>query len=198
MIIGDKYFLNNSVTDDKRFVDFGDGNKVQVDDILPADFVENHEVPPSGWWRRWNNIDEVDREDKEEAGDSVITEKVIRKHLGHLFVRHFLLGDVEAKPATVELLNNQAMRLGVADIPYNFPDYDCEDRSFACMGAWHLNAETAKVATYIAWVTYVRDGETRAHALNALCTDRAFFFYEPALYKVFEIPDFWMLNVLMG
>lgn len=190
--------FESSIIDNDRFVDFGDGGKLQVDNYLPKGFVEAHEVPPSGWWRRFDSLSNVNKSEDEKKVNIVITEKVIRKYLGHLHVRHFLLGDVEAPPANVSLLHSQAKKLGVADIPYSFPKYDCEDRSFACMGAWHLNAETAEMATYIAWVSYVRGEKTVAHALNAFCTGQDFFFYEPALYKVFKIPDFWMLNVLIG
>ena len=66
------------------------------------------------------------------------------------------------------------------------------------MGAWHLNAATAAMATYIIWTTYAEDGEAKAHALNGLCTGNNFYLYEPAQYKAFVVPDFWMINVLMG
>jgi len=183
----------------KRVVSLGPTDELyEVENILPAGIIEDNEINPAGWWRDLRSFFNA-KEDKEDVETvTAINEKEIRKYLGHLYVKHFLLGDKTATPANLDVLNNQAWKLGVADIPYSFPDYDCEDRSFACMGAWHLNAETAKMATYIAWVSYAGEEGMKAHALNAACVSGKFFFYEPAQYKFFEIPDFWMLNVLMG
>jgi hypothetical protein len=188
--------LKSRVNSGNVWIDFGDKEEVRLDNTLPSDVVESNKVLPSSWWRSW--FHSKDNGGEEAGSSTVINEKVIRSHLNHLYVRHFLLEDLEAEPANTEALDYQARMHGVADIPYNFPKYDCGDRSFACMGAWHLDTKTAAMATYIVWVTYVSDGENVAHALNACCTDKEFLFYEPATYTFFSLPDFWMINVLMG
>lgn len=199
---------NNGVV--KKKVIYGDYNvetvKFKGDDVeyvveneINPDVVRSHEVRPASFWRRFGLFSKAD-EEEEEGGVvyTTITPDMVRNRLKPRYIRHFLLGDEYAEPASESVLDKQCRKYRVADIPYKFPTYDCEDRSFACMGVWHLNVDTAAMATYIAWVTYQENGDEKAHALNGFYTNREFYLYEPAQYKAFTVPEFWMINVLIG
>jgi len=186
------------VGDNVEFIKFeGDDVNYLVENNISQEFIKGMEVKPASFWRNFGFGSSQKKQDKK-SGYAVINKDIIRNFLKPRYIQHFLLGDTEADPASVDMLNRQAKKLGVANIPYNFPKYDCEDRSFACMGAWHLNIDTAAMATYIVWVTYQEGGEEKAHALNGYCTGENFFLYEPAQYKSFLVPEFWMINVLIG
>jgi hypothetical protein len=155
------------------------------------DSIDSYKVKPSSFWSMLFS-------EYKEPDDDIITEAMVREYLKPRYVRHLLLGDDYAEPANADLLDKQARKLKVASIPYDFPRYDCEDRSFACMGAWHLNVDTAAMSTFIVWVTYEQDGEEIAHALNGFCTKEGIYLYEPALYETFVLPEFWLVHVLVG
>lgn len=197
MNIASEQFVTKKLTHEGvEIVNFAD-DKVDyvLDNHLPSAVVKSHEIYPASFWHRWffGESKEVSPTLKRE-----VTPDILRSLLSPRYVRHFLLEDATAKPSATTTLNKQAKKLGVANIPYSFPDYDCGDRSFACMGAWHLNAKTAAMATYIVWVTYVEGEDNKSHALNAFCDGYKFYLYEPATYEVFDLPEFWMVNVLIG
>lgn len=198
MTIVSNKVVTKRVSYGRKYVRFADEeDEYKLMDIIPPALFPSAEIHPASFWRRWWNQTEGG-ETEEQKESAVVTEAQIRALLKPRFIRHFLLGDVEARPANVDALHRQARKLKVAAIPYKFPTYDCEDRSFACMGAWHLNVDTAAMATYIIWVTYTTSTGQKAHALNGFCDGSQFYLYEPALYKVFIVPDFWMVNVLIG
>jgi len=197
MTIASNQLVVKKIKSGQKYVQFADkDNEYKLIDNIPLGLYSTAAIHPASFWRSWFDRRITAIEEKEKP--AVVTETKIRALLQPRYIRHFLLGDVEAKSANINTLHKQARKLKVAKIPYKFPTYDCEDRSFACMGAWHLNEVTAAMATYIIWVTYTTSTGQKAHALNGLCDGEQFYLYEPALYKAFIVPDFWMIDVLMG
>ena len=197
MTIATNQVVTKKLKHGQKYVSFGfETDEFKLVDTVPPEVYTPREIHPASFWRKWFVTDTQEVVEKEKV--TAVTADLIHDLLKPRYIRHFLLGDIEAVPADVGALHKQAKKLRVAAIPYKFPTYDCEDRSFACMGAWHLNEATAAMSTYIIWVTYTTSTGQKAHALNGFCDGGQFYLYEPALYKVFVVPDFWMIDVLIG
>jgi len=105
----------------------------------------------------------------------------------------------EYYPSDFQQLVNALRRYRIATRNvYKFPVYDCGDFAFAGMGVWHLDATLARMACFIVWVEYPKNGKTYAHALLGACDGKEFKLIEPQNYLVFAIPNDYTILVLMG
>ena len=83
--------------------------------------------------------------------------------------------------------------------------YDCDDFSFALMGALHANPykpqwmPTGKEAVFITWVWWKEGNNTYGHALNMCVTaDKKVYMIEPQNYTIFNVPPNWNLILIIG
>lgn len=180
----------------KRFIQFSGGEEFEVDQS-PASFgilnIYEHHVHPSRWWS-WGGSKRKKKEEK--RSNTKLDIDSIQWLIGRPIL-HQYFGDKIVYPANLEILIRAWKKARVACIQrYTFPDFDCEDFAFYGMGIWHKTIETARMATYIIWVSY----GNKAHALNACCTAEAFYLIDPqdTTYTPFRLPKQYKIQFLVG
>jgi hypothetical protein len=130
---------------------------------------------------------------------SKITSQMVSAAIGYKRVDHWLLEDQEYSPADVNLLVAQMRVFKISSFEYRFPGFDCGNFSFAAKGVWNLDYELAKMATFIVWVSFPKNGTTYIHALNGCVTkDRRFYFIDPQNNNVYTIPNNYKFLVVLG
>lgn len=128
-----------------------------------------------------------------------VTSATVRATMGNMSVSHWLLEDKEYYPAVVNLLVAQMKAFKVSSFVYDLPDFDCGNFSFAAKGVWNLDYDLAKMATFIVWVSFPKNGTTYIHALNAcVADDGKFYLIEPQNDKVYSIPSNYKFLVVFG
>ena len=193
--------LQNTYDQKKRFVTFGD-ETFEVDQF-PADKTTLDKYGytiPSSWWSQWWNTTSKKKVIQKNKSNQKLTIDDIQWLIGRAAL-HQYFGDAKTYPADAKVLIYAWRKAGVAVVqPYTFLDFDCEDFAFYGMGVWHKTIKTAKVATFIIWVTYPRGGEQYAHALNGFCTQKFFFLVDPQdrSYTPFRLPKNYKIQVLIG
>jgi hypothetical protein len=203
--------IDISIKDGKRTIKFADDERYEIDslektmetlkdyEIKEFSHVESFFPSASSWFNRFKQkINNCNKKNKETI---VVSEKLTTSQIKNIIKipsSNWLFADADYYVADIPSLLAQMKKYNVAGFKYEFPYYDCDDFSFAAMGAIHLNKETAKMAAFIIWVSYQRDGKNYSHALNGACTGDKFYLIEPQNYGVFEIPIGYVLRVLIG
>ena len=110
----------------------------------------------------------------------------------------WLFADIKYKPADIEVVKEVLRSTQIEQMRYISEYYDCDDFSFALMGAFHSRYDTAKMAIFIVWVWWKEKDKTYAHALNAMTDGKKVLLIEPQSDAIFEVPENWNLILVMG
>ena len=196
--------IQNTFDDKKRYVQFTSAGRVYEVDQYPAgpEVMGQYGTPiPSGWFSWGHKRKMIKKQTKEAVLEkSQLTTQEIQWFIGRPAIHQFF-GDAKSYSADTALLVNAWRKGHAATVQkYKFPDFDCEDFSFHAMGLWHKETITARMATYIIWVSYSKAGTHYAHALNAFCEHDAFYLVDPQdrSYTPFRLPDHYKIQVLIG
>lgn len=106
----------------------------------------------------------------------------------------FHISDESYKPIDMEKLK-QFLKDDPCNLQeYNLHDYDCDDFSFALMGALHMNREMAACPFFITWADTPKGG----HAVLTFYYDGEVKIIEPQTDEIFDIPEGWTLWMMEG
>lgn len=111
--------------------------------------------------------------------------------LGRAAIR---LSDQEYQPASLSAIAQVLASDQIDKMKYEAEGFDCDDFTFALMGAFHHNRETAKMAIFILWADTPEGG----HAVCSFHDGMDVMIIEPQTDKVFSPPRNWKLRVLIG
>ena len=203
-----------STSRNKKHVKFeGDKTKYEIDpldktleelegyEVEFVDYPSSDRPSSSSWFERFKNYLLHGGGTPKPKPKPVVTTKITANTVKALIgstARNWLFADSDYFVTDMKTALDQIKYYKVANFTYELPYYDCDDFSFAAMGAIHLSKETAKMAFFIIWVSYKRNGKSYGHALNGACTADKFYVIEPQNYKVYDFPPDWTLQVLIG
>jgi len=110
------------------------------------------------------------------------------------------LADAEYRPINIDKLLEVLEKDKTDQMTYSMDGedqpielFDCDDFTFALMGAFHKNYETAAMPIFITWVTTIQ------HALVSFYYDNKIFIIEPQTDEIYYLPEGeWKLSLICG
>ena len=76
--------------------------------------------------------------------------------------------------------------------------FDCDDFTFALMGAFHHCRETAAMPIFIIYVQWGEEGNIAAHSIMSYYNNGQIILIEPQSDHCYTVPADWILTFLTG